>query len=119
MKARIHWNKQQRCWTIHTYKRCIWTKVAWVQGWWETELKPENRSNPRGFILCDTSQITTYDDDRYLGLRMPEGTEQLLYDKEAVQFNVNRGYGLWITPHGIYVPPQIPLTTDFPVVLSP
>jgi hypothetical protein len=101
MKARIHWNTQRRMWTIHTYKGCEWGHFLSIQGPWVVETKPSNRTNPRGFVVCDRKQINVFP----LGHFNPDvlGRHRLIYNKEDVSFNFGYGRGAYFTPHGAYV----------------
>lgn len=114
MKARLHWNVQKRQWTVHTYKGCEWSTYIRVTGDWTTELKPTNRSNPRGFVVCDRSQVEIL---QTLVLFPGPGYIQLRYDKEAVRFNVESGTGLIFTPRGAFAPADTvrPVVTTRPV----
>jgi hypothetical protein len=101
MKARIHWNKQRKCWTVHTSKGCEWGSFVIVDGPWQTETKPSSPSNPRGFVVCDRSQIKIMCTADY---SPPEnGAWPLLYDKSNVSFNFIYGWNAYFTPDGAFV----------------
>lgn len=100
MKARIHWNVHKHMWTVHTYKGCEWGRLILLRGLWETETKPENRSNPRGFVVCYRDQVQILPIEKYDPL-LHTGT-QLIYDKKSVLFNFHWGRGMYFTPTGAY-----------------
>lgn len=51
---RIHFNKQKQCWSVHNRKICylvdhiIFNNIGHL----ETQEKPNNKSNPRYFLIC-------------------------------------------------------------------
>lgn len=99
MKARIHWNKQRRCWTVHTYKGCEWGTNIEIVGPWMTETKPNSRSNPRGFVVCERKQIVIHDK---VNSQWYHGWP-LFYDKDTVWFNFIRGRNAYFTLNGVFV----------------
>lgn len=100
MKARIHWNVQKKMWTVHTYKGCEWSRYVSIDGEWYTETKPTNKSNPRGFVVCDRADV-------YTGTSFPANMPTVLpirldYDKQLIQFSRSAGRGISFTPWGAW-----------------
>lgn len=102
MKARIHWNIQKRLWTVHTYKGCEWARYVVIKGDWITEVKPNNKSNPRGFVVCDRSQVELH--NGFLPAEfLPDLENELRYDKKLVKFNLEGGRDLTLVPFGAFM----------------
>ena len=93
MKARIHWNKFKKQWTIHTYKSCQQFDKVLVFSEWETELKPEKKTNPRGCVVIPSHESIIINPGDAT-LNKYEILDRLVYDKEIVDFNYNSGQGL-------------------------
>lgn len=92
IKNIIHWNIFKKTWTSHIYKSCTHPSVILVEGEWSTEVKPNKKSNPRGWVICDHTQVT-HDPSKKL-LQQFSKTEQLTYDKINMKFNITEGDGL-------------------------
>lgn len=98
MKANIHYNKFEKAWTIHTYKGCKLATNFKINGDWFTEVKPKKKSNPRGWVVCDTSQLEFFDKNS----KILKG-EQLLYDKIDMKFNIDKGKDLLFLSDGVFL----------------
>lgn len=101
MKLIIHWNKFQRMWTMHTYKSCKLAKNILVIGKWKTEVKPNRKSNPRGWVVTEHHNVIVDPDPSLLG--QFEKVSRLIYDKSNVHFNINEGEYLWFNEEGCFV----------------
>lgn len=101
MKNIIHYCKQKKKWTSHTYQSCAKAPSILVVGEWKTEVKPKRKSNPRGWITTDHTNV----------IINPEPSEvdqftkaqRLLYDKDNMMFNVNQGEALLFSEEGAFV----------------
>jgi hypothetical protein len=99
VKAIIHWNKQKKCWTIHTYKGCEWATHILIRGEWNTEVKPTKKTNPRGWVVVDRSQVEILDSKE-----IPDNIgQQLIYDKYNMRFNIHNGINLLFLPNGAFL----------------
>lgn len=101
MKNIIHWNKQKRTWTSHTWRGYERASVILVKGPWKTECKPEKPTNPRGWV------VTSHE---YVSLNPPKEelarykkVKQLIFDKERVLFDVNQGDALLFDQEGCFL----------------
>lgn len=101
MKNKIHWNIFKRQWTSHTYKHCLQSDVVLVEGDWKTEVKPEYKTNPRGWIYCDHSQVTIDPDQEVLNKF--EKVKRLEYDKINMKFNFEEGTHLLCDKQGCFL----------------
>lgn len=99
MKAIIHWNKQKKLWSIHTWRGCEWGSHIFVKGDWITEVKPDKASNPRGWVVVDRSQVEILNNSEAL----PSKGKQLLYDKQSMGFNITKGVNVMFLPEGAFL----------------
>ena len=101
MINRIHWNLFKKEWTSHTYKACSHAPVLLIEGEWCVEIKPERKTNPRGWVRCDHTQVTMNPDkdklDEY------ELADKLIYDKTEMSFNILSGENLICDKTGCYL----------------
>lgn len=105
MKNNIHWCKQRKMWTSHTYKFCAKSKVILIDGHWSVEKKPNKKENPRGWVFTDHKNvIIDPSEETILNL---EVKQQLLYDKREVTFNIEEGNLLLFNELGCYVVEKI------------
>lgn len=104
MKARLHWNKFKKMWTVHTYKSCTQYPYILIDGDWYTELKPEKKTNPKGFVVTTDDKVHILEENNvYSILKQYPNKKQLWYDKENISFNVSNGNKLLFTPKGVYI----------------
>jgi hypothetical protein len=106
IKYRIHWNLIKKQWTGHTYKSCINPDVILVTGEWTTELKPNRKTNPRGFVICDSDDVIHNPEadilNQYIKIR------KLTYNKQNISFNYNAGNYLMCDSSGCWLMEKIP-----------
>lgn len=99
MRVDVHWNKFKRQWTIHTYKGCNWGTYVVIHGKWNTMLKPERKSNPRGWAIAEHTQVEVLSE-------LPSNIvllDKLWYDVTQVSFNILAGDNIIFTPEGAYL----------------
>lgn len=101
MKLIIHWNKFKRMWTMHTYKSCTYAKNILILGEWRTEVKPNRKSNPRGWVVTEHDNVIV--DPGPSLVRQFQKVSQLIYDKKNVCFNINEGDYLLFDEEGCFV----------------
>ncbi|MEH7223644.1 hypothetical protein V7112_07470 [Bacillus sp. JJ1566] len=70
-----------------------------LNGKWYVELKPEKKSNPKGFVVTDYSEDIIINPSEQLMKRFDKITK-LLYDKENMFFNVLYGEYLYFADDG-------------------
>lgn len=68
-------------------------------------MKPNNKTNPRGFIVCDSSQIVLDPDESVLE-NYTRGNK-LKYDKDVVCFNYDSGENLYCNDDGCWLMEEI------------
>jgi hypothetical protein len=110
-KAIVHYYLQKDCWSIHVKSCCYQGHFVIIEGTWGTEIKPNRKSNPRGWVTARSHQVTYFcAEDAHL----PQYSslledayrrkgERLRYDKVNMTFNLESGHGgLLFTPDGAY-----------------
>ncbi|SDO17735.1 hypothetical protein SAMN04487897_109112 [Paenibacillus sp. yr247] len=111
-KAIVHYYLQKSCWSIHFQSCCYTGAYVYVSGAWETEVKPNRPSNPRGWVTARSVQITFFCAEdaglpvnrKLLEELRPRIMGPLKYDKNKVSFNVTEGTGgVLFTPEGAFV----------------
>ncbi|WP_207530483.1 hypothetical protein [Pontibacillus sp. ALD_SL1] len=102
IKVRIHYNRNEMKWTVKTYKGCPRYECVWVKNGWETEVKRESKSNPRGFVLTTDDNIVIL--TRTEAEKVKERAKgRLTYDKVNMCFNMQRGEELIFTKEGAFI----------------
>lgn len=101
MKNIIHWNKPKKMWTSHTYQSCTQSPIILVQGKWEAETKPQKKTNPRGWVVADHSQVVVNPAEEIL--QRYEKTGKVFFNKEEVAFNVSAGHHLLFDKEGCHL----------------
>lgn len=101
MKNIIHWNKHKKMWTSHTYKSCTQASVILVTGAWTTETKPNRKTNPRGWIVTDHTNVIIEPSQEQLFPLVK--TKQLFYDKTKFNFNIQEGTMLLFDSEGCFL----------------
>lgn len=111
-KAIVHYYLQKDCWSIHVKSCCYQGHFVIIDGAWETEVKPERKSNPRGWVTARSHQVTYFllkdatlpDNQKGLDKAMQRQGERLRYNKENMTFNLEKGLGgLLFTPDGAFM----------------
>lgn len=85
-------------WTSHTYKSCAKAGTILVFGEWRTEVKPQRRSNPKGWVVADHIDVIL-NPEKHL-INQFHKTHKLLYNKEEVSFNIQYGKYLLFDEEG-------------------
>lgn len=101
MKNIVHWCKPKKKWTSHTYKSCAKASVVLITGGWQTEVKPERKTNPRGWVYTDHNNVVL--DPPASILQQYKRTGKLIYDKQQMQFNINEGHSILFDVDGCYI----------------
>jgi hypothetical protein len=101
MKNTIHWNIFMKQFTSHTYKGCANPDSILVVGKWSTEVKPERKDNPRGWVRCDHIQVTHNPSQE--AMEQYVKTQKLIYDKTLMEFNITEGNGLFCDKDGCWL----------------
>lgn len=89
MKNIVHWCKQKKMWTSHTYKSCTKSPVILIDGDWYAETKPNKKDNPRGWIVTDHTKVLINPNREVLSLYIKK--DRIIYDKHNVNFNHIKG----------------------------
>jgi hypothetical protein len=99
MKSTIHRCNCREIWSIQNRKATITATTILLNGKWIAELKPERRSNPKGFVTTKRSQDIIYNPANQL-LEQFVVVGELVYDKKNVNFNVKLGKYLYFAEDG-------------------
>lgn len=99
MKSKIHRCNCRNTWTVQNRKRSITATTMLLNGKWYVELKPERKSNPKGFVVTDSSEDIIINPPKQL-IGNFDKIKKLLYDKENVFFNVHHGEYLYFADDG-------------------
>jgi hypothetical protein len=99
MKCKIHRCNCRKVWTIQNRKSKITAQSILLIGEWFTELKPERRCEPKGFVSTKMSREIIYKPtDKYL--EKFSIVDKLIYDKQNVNFNIKNGKCLFFAEDG-------------------
>jgi hypothetical protein len=101
MKNIVHYCKRFKKWTSHTYKSCAKADVVLIINEWRTEIKPERKTNPRGWVVADDSQVILNPDVAVLSKYRK--VDKLLYDKHEMKFNIANGSNLLFDSEGCHI----------------
>ena len=102
IKTRIHWNKFEKKWTVKTYKGCPREMYILIEGGWETEVKPHQKTNPKAFVVTSDDKVT-YLSQAEAFVYKKRTIGPLIYNKSEMVFNVNKGESLLFLPEGAYI----------------
>jgi hypothetical protein len=109
---RYHYYLQKDCWSIHVKSCCYQGQFVIIEGPWGTEIKPNRKSNPRGWVTARSHQVIFFCSEdahlpQYNELLLEaerRKSEQLRYNKANMTFNLQSGLGgLLFKPDGAYV----------------
>ncbi|MDR6999906.1 hypothetical protein [Neobacillus niacini] len=99
MKSKIHRCNCRKTWSIQNRKSRVTANTVLLIGAWTTELKPERKSNPKGFVTTQKSGEIIFNPANDLVEQFVKVTK-LLYDKENVHFNIDQGEYLYFAEDG-------------------
>jgi hypothetical protein len=99
MKSKIYRCNCREIWSIQNRKSNTTANTVLLNGTWNTELKPERRSNPKGFVITNRSQNIIFNPAIEL-LEQFVRVAKLIYDKKNVDFNVKQGEYLYFAEDG-------------------
>ncbi|MFP7297993.1 hypothetical protein [Neobacillus niacini] len=99
MKSKIHRCNCRKVWSIQNRKTKITANSILLTGEWFTELKPERKCDPKGFVTTKKSQEIFFNPpQQYLDKFIK--VEKLIYDKHHVNFNIDKGKYLLFAEDG-------------------
>lgn len=101
MKNIVHWCKPKKKWTSHTYKTFAKASVILIAGDWQTEVKPQRKTNPRGWVATDDKNVVLNPSSELL--KRYQRIDRLIYRKDQMKFNVNEGHALLFDVDGCYI----------------
>ncbi|EKN70089.1 hypothetical protein BABA_06921 [Neobacillus bataviensis LMG 21833] len=99
MKFKIYRCNCRKVWSIQNRKSKVSADTLLINGKWDTELKPERRSNPKGFVTTIGHNHFIFNPAREI-LEQYDLVAKLVYDKTNVEFNVNNGEYLYFAEDG-------------------
>ncbi|WP_394238386.1 hypothetical protein [Niallia oryzisoli] len=99
MKSRIHRCNCRKTWSVQNRKRKMNASSILLSGDWTSELKPERKCDPKGFVTTTSSQDIIINPAKQL-VEQFEKTTQLIYDKQNIHFNVENGKYLYFAEDG-------------------
>lgn len=122
-KAIVHYHLQKGCWSIHVKSCCFQGQFVIINGPWGTEVKPNRKSNPRGWVTARSHQTKFFcaedaglpENQNALEDALQRRGSQLRYDKTNMSFNLVSGLGgLLFTPEGAFAlhPKQATVSDD-------
>jgi hypothetical protein len=88
-------------WTSHTYKSCAKSTTILINGKWFTETKPHKKDNPRGWIVTSHENVIINPSEELLSSFVK--IEQLVYNKQSVEFSSNEGEYLLFDDMGCFL----------------
>jgi len=99
MKFKIYRCNCRKTWSIQNRKSKVTAGTLLLNGQWGTEVKPERRENPKGFVTTNGSNDIIINPaseiiDKFVMVK------KLIYDKTNVNFNVEQGEGLYFAEDG-------------------
>jgi hypothetical protein len=101
MKNIIHWCMVKKMWTSHTYLSCTKAESVLILGPWLTETKPGRRSNPKGWVVTDHTNLVLNPTEDHL--KYFEKSARLIYSKNLVEFNYKDGICLLFDRDGCFL----------------
>jgi hypothetical protein len=99
MKYKIHRCNCRKIWTIQNRKTKVTANTVLLNGTWTAELKPERKSEPKGFVITNKSQDIIFNPAGELVEQFIKVTK-LIYDKDNVNFNIKYGEFLYFAEDG-------------------
>jgi hypothetical protein len=99
MKSQIYRCNCRKTWSIQSRKQKLTVHSILLDGEWGTELKPERKNNPKGFVTTIESGDIILNPPKELLLNYSK-ISKLVYDKENVNFNMTRGKYLFFAEDG-------------------
>ncbi|WP_147535490.1 hypothetical protein [Bacillus marasmi] len=99
MKVRIHRCNCRKIWAIQTRKVKQTANSVLLIDQWNTELKPDRRVNPKGFVTtkdCNSIVLNPANEllENYIKIT------KLVFNKEEVSFNFTNGRNLFFSEDG-------------------
>ncbi|MFD2614613.1 hypothetical protein [Paenibacillus gansuensis] len=110
-KVIVHYYLQKDCWSIHVKSCCYQGHYVIIDGPWGTEVKPNRRSNPRGWVTARSHQVKFFcaedaellENQEALKYALEGISDRLRYNKVDMSFNLENGLGgLLFTPEGAF-----------------
>ena len=99
MKYKIYRCNCRKIWSIQNRKVKITSSSLLLIGIWTTELKPERKYNPKGFVTTTNGHNIIFNPGSKL-MEQFEKVSKLIYDKENVHFNIKSGEFLFFAEDG-------------------
>ncbi|WP_462411730.1 hypothetical protein [Neobacillus sp. Marseille-QA0830] len=99
MKSKIHRCNCRNVWSVQNRKKKTIAKSVLLNGTWTTELKPERRYNPRGFVISNRTQDIITNPPAEL-INQFTKVAKLIYDKKNINFNIQFGEYLYFDQDG-------------------
>ena len=99
MKFKIYRCNCRKTWSIQTRKSKVAAGALLLNGQWGTEVKPERRKNPKGFVTTIGGNDIVLNPASELVNQFVK-VKKLIYDRANVNFNVEQGEGLYFAEDG-------------------
>ncbi|WP_066365333.1 hypothetical protein [Neobacillus fumarioli] len=97
MKSKIYRCNCRKAWSIQNRKLKTTARTILLHGEWAAELKPDRKTDPKGFIATNQTIIMNPEEEVMVQF---EKVAKLLYDKERVDFNIPSGKDLYFAEDG-------------------
>ena len=99
MKFKIYRCNCRKTWSIQTRKSKINAGTILLDASWSAELKPDQKSDPKGFVTTNGDKGIVFNPDQELVQQFIK-IQKLVYDKKRVDFNVKQGECLYFAEDG-------------------
>ncbi|PLS09449.1 hypothetical protein [Neobacillus cucumis] len=99
MKFKIYRCNCRKTWSIQNRKSKVNAGTLLLNASWKAELKPERKSNPKGFVTTNGDTGIIFNPDSQLVEQFIK-VKKLIYDKNKVDFNVKQGECLYFAEDG-------------------
>ena len=99
MKCQIYRCNCRGIWTIQNRNRKVTVESLLLNGKWSIELKPHRRRNPKGFVVPSNPQDIILHPNQATLKKFNKGIK-LIYDKDAITFNIDNGQYLFFAEDG-------------------
>ena len=99
MKSKIHRCNCRQTWSIQNRKRKTTANSILLNGEWISEIKPDRKCDPKGFVTTNESKNIILNPAKDVIEQFSKVTK-LIYDKVDVNFNITTGKYLFFAEDG-------------------
>ncbi len=99
VKFKIHRCNCRKLWSIQSRKSRVTAGTVLLNGTWATEVRPDRRNEPKGFVTTNDNNEIIFNPAHELVDQFVK-VKRLIYDKKNVHFNVEHGEYLYFAEDG-------------------